>query len=82
MLFTDKPTKMGRKYKGLSQKPIWTGYDYSKIKQNKVFPRAFFVALNKFMWIFEVQYMPLNVITLGQTESDYMNQMITITDDY
>ncbi len=30
--------------------------------------------------IVKVQWMPLNVITLGQTESDNINGMITLTD--
>ncbi len=29
---------------------------------------------------FEIQWKPLNVITLGQIKSDMINQMITITD--
>jgi hypothetical protein len=28
----------------------------------------------------DIQWKPLNVITLGQTKSDNINQMITITD--
>ena len=30
----------------------------------------------------KVQRKPLNVITLGQTKSDHINRMITITDDF
>jgi hypothetical protein len=43
--------------------------------------KGFFLLLSSFdSALVDIQWKPLNVITLGQTQSDNINRMITLTD--